>query len=122
MKKRYPRQFIPGLALLLILCFLFLMLPLENSKTLAGIALINITNSNVVVHPIFKNTYIVKAKYNSENGFDIFVEYMRNKGYILDERLGSMWVFKKDSEKLVLVSSYKHIKLFDNSPVIIFNP
>ena len=122
MIKRYSRLFITSLIVLLILCSSFIMLPLENTKTVIGIMLINITNKSIVMHPIYKNTFIVKAADKSENGFDNFEEYMRNKGYLLEERLGSIWVFNKDGEKLVLVSSYKNIKLFDNSQVIVFYP
>ncbi len=122
MTKRKIRFFSISLIVLLILCSSYIMLPSENFKTIIGIILIDITNKNVVMHPIYKNTFIVKAVDGSENGFDIFVEHMRKKGYILEERLGSIWIFYNNGEKLILVSSYKNSKFLDNRPVILFNP
>lgn len=122
MIKRNIKPLVISITVLLLLCFLFMMLPLENSKTVIGIALIGITDKNVVMHPLYKNTYIVKAVDGSENGYDIFVEYMREKGYLLKERLGSIFIFQKNSEKLVLVSAYKNHRLLDDRQVILFNP
>ncbi|GEM_PF-5388782 len=89
-----------------IMAFLVSLVVLLNlSYLVLSLGVLFGTDSSVVRLVSWRHVYLVDGQ--DINGYEAFEGYMEKQGWYQKERLGGIWIFEKDSDKISLISGTK---------------